>query len=144
MDKAVDTLCGAGTPTPPTAQPSPSVTWTSVPITSIGSTNLRTPSTFAYTIPNVIPSTAEEVLIYAFLQSGNANPNIAQHVKIFTQEGSSSYEKYLFVKSWDQNAINTNSDNMWFPMPSNRRILMTVTRDQGNNCAAELTAIGYR
>ena len=105
---------------------------------------MRTPSTFSYTIPNVIPSTAKEVLIYAFLQSGHANQGTRQNVKIFTQEGSNRYEKYLFVKSWNQNAINTNSDNMWFPMPSNRRIMMTVTIDQGNSCAAELNAIGYR
>ena len=104
---------------------------------------MRTPSTFSYTIPTVIPSTAREVLIYALLYTDYAN-YAAQHVKIFTQEGSDRYEKYLYVHGYPQRAINTNSDNMWFPMPSNRRIMMTVTRDQGGNCNAYLYAIGYR
>ena len=140
----MEALCGAGTATPPAVQPSPSVTWTSVPITSIGSTNLRTPSTFSYTIPNVIPSTAKEVLIYAILASGSANSNIAQHVKIFTQEGSNRYEQYLYNYGYGRVFVNTNSDNMWFPMPSNRRIMMTVAIDQGANCHAQMYAIGYR
>ena len=119
------------------------MTWTSVPITSIGTTDLRTPSTLTYTIPTVIPSTATDVLIYAVLHSGYANFG-GQHVKIFTQEETDKYEKYLYYFGYAQNAINTNSDNMWFPMPSNRRIMMTVTVDHGDNCHAELFAIGYR
>ena len=140
----MEALCGAGTATPPTVQPLPSVTWTSVPITSIGGTDLRTTSTFSYTIPNVIPSTAKEVLIYATLHSGTALSGVSQHVKIFTQEDSNLYEKYLYVLSFNQLAYNTNSDNMWFPMPSNRRIMMVVTRNEGPNCGAALHAIGYR
>ena len=140
----MEALCGAGTATLRAVQPSPLVNWTSVPITSIGSTNLRTPSTFSYTIPNVIPSTAKEVFIFALVHSGGATPTVNQHVKIFTQEGSNRYEQYLYIYTWNQAAINTNSDNMWFPMPSNRRIMMTVTRDQGTNCYAQMYAIGYR
>ena len=143
----MEALCGAGTATPPAFQPctcSASVNWTSVPITRIGGTNLRTLSTFSYTIPNVIPSTAKEVLVHASLHSGTALSGIPQHVKIFTQEESNRYEKYLYVLSFNQPAFNTNSDNMWFPMPSNRRIMMVVTRDEGPNCGAELHAIGYR
>ena len=100
-------------------------------------------ATFSYIIPDVIPSTAKEVLIYGLIKTGYANRGLSQDVKIFTQEGSSSYEKYLFVQSYNQEAINTNSDNMWFPMPSSGRIMMTVTVDQGENCFAGLYAIGY-
>ncbi len=38
----------------------------------------------------------------------------------------------------NENAVNTNSDNMWFPMPINRRIYMTVDRDIGTNCRSNL------
>ncbi len=119
-------------------------TWTSVPITSIGSSNLRHPNTFSFVIPNVIPSTAKNVLIYAVMSCGHANVANTLHLKIFTQDGSSKrFEKYLYMLTLNQNAYNTNSDNMWFPMPINRRIYMTVDRDIGTNCGAYLYAIGY-
>ena len=143
----METLCGASTATPPTVEPctcSPSVTWTSVTRTRIGSTNLRHPSTLSYSIPNVIPSTAKEVRIYISAQTGGSDRGAYQQLKIFTQEGSARYEQYLFLQSWAQNAINSNSENMWFPMPTNRRVYLTVQTDQGPNCEAELFAIGYR
>ena len=104
---------------------------------------MRTPSTYSYTIPNVIPSTAKEVLVYVSLYIGDAILAI-EHVKIFTQEGKNTYDKYLYVYSYPQSAVNGNSDNMWFPMPSKRRIMITITKDHGNNCYAQLFAIGYR
>ncbi len=119
-------------------------TWTSVPITSIGSTNLRHPNTFSFVIPNVIPSTAKNVLIYTAMQCGNANVGTWVYLKVFTQDGSNKrFEKYLYMFAGTQTAYNTNSDNMWFPMPINRRIYMTVDRDIGANCGAFLYAIGY-
>ncbi len=84
------------------------------------------------------------VLIYAIMHCGFANVFTTLHLKVFTQDGSSKrFEKYLYMLTWNQIAINTNSDNMWFPMPINRRIYMTVDRDVGTNCAAHLYAIGY-
>ncbi len=119
-------------------------TWTSVPITSIGSTNLRHPNTLSFVIPNVIPSTAKNVLIYTVMHCGHANVANTLHLKVFTQDGSSKrFEKYLYMLTWSQLAYNTNSDNMWFPMPINRRIYMKVDRDVGANCEAHLYAIGY-
>ena len=120
-------------------------TWTSVPLTIIGQTNMRHPGTLSYVIPSVIPSTAKNVLVYAIVRCGNASNRGPQHdVKIFTQDGSNTrYEKYLFMSSRTQDAINTNSDNMWFPMPINRRIYMTISSDSGTFCFARLNAIGY-
>ena len=119
-------------------------TWTSVPLTHIGGTNLRHPNTFSYVIPSVIPSTAKNVLVYAAMHCGTANRDVGEHIKIFTQDGSNMhYEKYLYVYTWNQSAINTNSDNMWFPMPINRRIYITVDKDAGPSCAAGVYAVGY-
>ncbi len=119
-------------------------TWTSVPRTYIGSTDLRHPNTFSFVIPNVIPSTAKNVLIYTVMFCGEANVANTLHLKVFTQDGSNKrFEKYLYMLTYSQVAYNTNSDNMWFPMPINRRIYMTVDRDVGTNCGAYLYAIGY-
>ena len=105
---------------------------------------MRHPSTFSYVIPSVIPSTAKNVLVYATIHCGHALPNVQQHIKIFTQDGSNMrYEKYLYMLTWNQGAINTNSENMWFPMPINRRIYMTVYKDAGTYCGAGLYAVGY-
>ena len=120
-------------------------TWTSLPMTDVGSSNLRSPSTMSYVIPNVIPTTAKNVLIYVTAHTGYANNGPLQHIKISTDRNGSDkhYEKYLYLHSYPQDAINTISDNMWFPMPANRRIYMTVTSDAGSNCLAQLYVIGY-
>ena len=139
LQEAVTALCGGTTVTAPTVRN----TWTSVPITSIGSTNMRHPNTFSYVIPSVIPSTAKNVLVYATMYTGYAI-SVPQSIKIYTQDGSNKhYEKYIYSRSYPQSAVNTNSENMWFPMPTNRRVYMTVTHDAGSNCGANLYVVGY-
>ena len=140
LQEAINTLCAGGTAvTVPTVRN----TWTSVPMTGIGGTSMRHPGTLSYVIPSVIPSIAKNVLVYATMYTGHAN-HVSQSIKVFTQDGSDKrYEKYLYSFSYSQNAINTNSGNMWFPMPTNRRIYMTVTHDAGANSAAHLNAVGY-
>ena len=140
LKEAVEALCEGTSVAIPTVRN----TWTSVPITSIGGTDLRHPNTFSFVIPSVIPSAAKNVLIYALMHCGHASHQITLHLKVFTQDGSNKrFEKYLYMLSLDQVAFNTNSDNMWFPMPVNRRIYMTVDRDVGTYCKAQLFAIGY-
>ena len=143
---ALDQLCGINQ-TSITAQPPPSwhspYNWTSVPKTHIGSSDLRDAATFSYPIPDSIPSSALEVLVYAGLHSGSTN-EVSNDFKIYTQIGDKRYEKYLYLESWEQNAINTNSDNMWFPMPPNRLVYLTVSVGLGDNAGVYLYTIGYR
>ena len=137
-------LCGSTTPAPISqCNCNYSATWTSVPLTTIGTSNLQHAGTLAYTIPRVIPSTAREVLVLASIYCGYT-PTIYQHIKIYTQQGTNHYEKYLFMFSHAQDAINTNSDNMWFPMTTNRRIYMEIPSAHGGHCGGLLKAIGYR
>ena len=136
----INALCGGNTAlTVPTVRH----TWTSVPITSVGSTNLRHPNTFSYVIPSVIPSTAKNVLVFAAIHCGTANAGVSQQIKVFTQDGPKHYEKYVYMLTYNQPAYNTNSENMWFPMPTNRRIYMTVLKDTGANCGAQVFVTGY-
>ncbi len=46
--------------------------------------------------------------------------------------------------SWNQNAFNSNSENMWFPMPPNRRVYLTVPEAYGVKAMAFISVIGYR
>ena len=146
LKAAIESMCGNSIPTssPPLIQQyDHPVNWTSVTKTHIGSSNLRHVSTITFTIPNIIPSDAKEVLIFVSVESGRARNGHAQDLKIFTQIGSTRYEKYLTVLAYPQEAWNTNSDNMWFPMPPNRRVYLTVPAVHGGNVGARLFAIGH-
>ena len=142
LKEAVEALCEGTSVSIPTVRN----TWTSVPITSIGSNFLRHVNTFSFALPSgaTIPSDAKNVLIYAVMRSGYSNRGITYHLKIFTKDSNHKYfEQYLYMYTYNQVAVNTNSDNMWFPMPIDRRIYMTVARDGGASCYAELFVIGY-
>ena len=148
LSEAIQQLCGSSVTAAPGQQQqcncSYPVTWTSVRMTRIGSTNLRHAGTLAYIIPSVIPSSANEVLVLANIRCGNSSPGPHQYIKIYTQQETRHYEQYILMESWTQNAINTNSDNMWFPMPTNRRVYIEVPTAHGIDCLAKLEAIGYR
>ena len=98
----------------------------------------------SYVIPAVIPSSAKAVLIYGFLESGYSNRDVVQDITIFTEgvRGYPRYKKYLFVHSYDQHAWSFNSDDMWFPMPSNRRVYVQYPK-YISGCSLTLSAIGY-
>ena len=126
-------------------QQSPAVTWTSVPMTEIGSFDLQHTGTLAYDIPSVIPDGAWEVLVLATAHAGCAGPNDCVHyIKIYTQENSDHYEKYVVVKSYNQDAWSTNSDNLWFPITSDRKIFVEFTTDHSGRMNFTLHAIGHR
>ena len=147
LKKTLEEVCTENPPTTPTTtelQCSCSVNWTSVPFAQIGTTNLKHAATLSFTIPSIVPSSAREVLIHTAFSTGSSNNGPQQFIKIFTQIGTAKYEKYLLMHSYPQNAINTNSDNMWFPMPPNRRIYLTLQTAVGHNSGAWLHAIGYR
>ena len=154
LSEAVQALCGNSTP-PPMTQPTPvqqqcdcsiAVNWTSVSMTQIGSSQLRQTGTLAYDIPSVIPSSAKEVLMLASVFVGTTGPssNGLHYIKIYTEQNSIQYEKYLMIYSWPHNAINTNSDNLWFPMTTSRQVFVKLSVAHTGYLRFHLHAIGYR
>ena len=151
--KAMIEVCSGNTISPPT-MPTPQqfyspFNWTSVPLTSVGTLNFQHDTAPSFTIPSVIPSSAREVLIHAGVFSVTCIKGLLLDIKVFTQIGTTRYEKYLLLNSCDQAATNTNFDNMWFPMPPNRRIYLTIPAvpapgAHGRDAGARLFAIGYR
>ncbi len=138
-------MCGNKTSKPPVVPACNfQVNWTSVTKFLIGASDLTRVGTFSYEISDMIPSSAREVLIHATLNSGNSNNEPTQDIKIFTQIGENRYEQYIFSHSYPQMELNTNSDNMWFPMPPNRRVYLTVTTAFRSNAGAQIYVIGYR
>ena len=124
---------------------SAAVTWTSVPITKVASSLLRQTGTQSYDIPSVIPSSAKEVLVLADVQAGYSGPNdVIHYVKIYTQQNSHKFEKYIVLKSYHQSAWSVNSDNLWFPMTANRKVYVESSRAHTMNLKLNLNVIGYR
>jgi len=139
----IEGMCSStSSPTPPPYSP---YKWTSVTRTSIGSSTLRHAGTLSFSIPSVIPSSAREVLIYFRVVDGNNRRGPSNDIKIFTQIGTTKYEKYLYLNSWPSTggSHNTNSDNMWFPMPPNRMVYLHVPSAHGLWVSLRLLAIGY-
>jgi hypothetical protein len=103
------------------------------------------PETLTYPIPGVIPSTAHEVLVYATVKAGWNDQPFTIDLKFFTQIGGIKYEKYLPLVAYHQDAVNTNSDNMWFPMPPDRQFfLYAPATNQGSYNSCVINIIGYR
>ena len=119
--------------------------WTSVPMTRIAYSTLRHTGTLAYDIPSMIPSSAREVLMLASIQTGYSGPrDRVQYIKIYTQQNHRHFEKYIMVKSYDQGAWSTNSDNLWFPMTPSRQVFVELTTTHYGNILFTLHVIGYR
>ena len=118
--------------------------WISVQRTVIGSSTLREATTNAYVIPDIIPSSAREVLVFVGANIGYSNIGPYSDLKIFTQIGTTQYEKYLRLYSYNQVAYNSNSENMWFPMPPNRKVYLTVPKPYGESVVIGFYVIGYR
>jgi len=120
-------------------------TWTSVPLTKIGTSDLQSGGTIHYQIPDVIPDAAKEVFIHVAAFQGNTylDRELNDFLKIYTVNGYNTYEQYLYLYGYPQDAVNTNSDNMWFPMSSNRSIYLEVPVVNGPHCWVGLYAIGY-
>ncbi len=124
---SVDSLCGeVNASLPPTPIRN---TWTSVPKTNVAFNNLNQAATFSYIIPSVIPLDAKNILILVYAGIGppkNGLHGVGGDVIIFTQDGSNEhYEQYMYLSAWI-GTWRAQTDNMWFPMPANRRIYITV------------------
>ncbi len=121
------------------------VTWTSVSRRQIGYTNFRSTGTLSYEIPDIIPDDAIEVLVYAYFRA-EISSGSESHFKIYTEgDEGEEYAKYItLVPDNSRGGWDTNSDNMWFPMTSSRRIFLTVPNALSNNIYGYLYAIGYR
>lgn len=96
-------------------------------MTEIGFTSLLEAATLSFTIPTVIPANAREVMIEVAIFTGNTNGHPITYIKVFTQIRSTRYEKYLsYIPFPTKTSYSTNSDNMWFPMPPNGIIYVTI------------------
>ena len=137
-------MCGimnVSTLSPP---PDPEVEWVSLPLTQIGIVNMLTTSTQSFIIPNTVPATAKEVLVYSYVTMGTA-ANLFSQMKIYTEASTiQQFAMYLPIMTYDQNAYSTVSDNMWFPNPSNGRVYVQLSEPHAGYVYGYVNIIGYR
>ena len=121
------------------------VTWKSVPITLIGNTDFRSRGTLSYEIPSIIPDEAMEVLIYAYFYKRSSSGSTS-HFKIHTEgDDGEEYAKYITLTPYSYSySHSSNTDNLWFPMPSSRRIFLNVPNALSSSIGGLLYVIGYR
>ena len=54
------------------------------------------------------------------------------------------FVKYLSIRTWNQIAFSSVSENMWFPLTSNRRLYVKLSVALTGNLAGYVNIIGYR
>ena len=96
-------------------------------------------------ISTIVPNNATDVLFYVYVEAGYSDKIVQQDLKLYTANDTKQFEKYLRITGYPkQVAFNTNSENMWFPMPDNRLVYLQVPHMQGDAVILELFLIGYR
>ncbi len=120
------------------------VTWTSVDRTQISSTNFRSTGTLSYEIPALIPDDAIEVLLYVDFRAASSSGSTS-HFKIYTEEDDGKeYAKYITLRTGSRSYWYVNTDNLWFPMTSSRRVFLNVPNALSGTIHGSLYVIGYR
>ena len=142
LTAAFNDLCNVNTtPAQPCTCP---VEWESFDMIQIGTINMQSTNTQSFVIPAAVPSTATEVLVYVYVIKGNSE-SVSSNMKIYTESSPTRrFEKYLTIRTWSQNALATVSENMFFPMPSNRRVYIRLPNAHPRNVYGFVNIIGYR
>ena len=126
---------------------SESATWTPVaktPISPAEGLTLENATTFNFQIPDIIPLAAREFMVYGIVKCGTAHLQRAGDIILYVMHNGLQFEKFLYMHSYEQAAWNTNSDNMWFPMPADRLLHVEITVAIPGTCRALFSTIGYR
>ena len=118
--------------------------WTPIAVMPINETASLVAGTYQHTIPSAVPDTAREILLYATVFCGLTTPHLNSDIALYTVEGDQRFGMYLRMHGWGQSAINTNSDNIWLPMPSNHLLYVEVPATYSGICGFRISATGYR
>jgi len=122
------------------------VKWTPTPKILLGSLPANLLTTVVFPIPASIPTTAKEVLVYAYIRTGYNAPGEADiEFMIYTEESGVRYAHYLFAHWYPQNAWSYNSGTFWLPITSAREIRVTSSGTAApGNWVGQIFIIGYR
>ena len=116
----------------------------------LGNIDLNTPGTtqeFSFSGTGV-PSDAREILVYITLATAhNASTDTDVELTVWTSDGKQDYKKYLYGRAYNQQAWSYNSQNMFFPATSDKKLRVSVAYSNSpgsGNMSSVLYVIGYR
>ena len=103
-----------------------------------------TATTHSINIPtSIVPDSAKEMLIYAYVYGrGTATYNTVTNLDFYVVQDGVTHLKRMFLYEV-VNQYTVNSDNMWFPVPSNRLLYFNVPHVFSQSTAYGY-ALGYR
>ena len=83
--------------------------------------------------------------MYATVRCGwSSSTHMEADIEYYVEVNGVRYKHYLHMYGYRQGAYNTNSDNMWFPMPSNRMLHVEVPLEFTGHCTSVARVIGHR
>ena len=95
-----------------------------------------------------VPSDAREILVYITLATGhNASTDTDVELTLWTSDGKQDYKKYLYGRAYNQQAWSYNSQSMFFPATSDKKLRVSVAYSNSpgsGNKMSTLYVIGYR
>mmetsp|Transcript_8384 Transcript_8384/g.13773 ORF Transcript_8384/g.13773 Transcript_8384/m.13773 type:complete len:203 (+) Transcript_8384:60-668(+) len=96
-----------------------------------------------FVIPKDIPNKCKKILVYMTFDSGGSTPDRYPNITIQVNAHYRVYKHYLQAHTYAQNAWAFNSDNVWLPMPKDRKITMFQSQVYGGNAGGSIRIIRY-
>ena len=119
--------------------------YTSIKSKLIGVFDYKSKSPTYLEIPEEIPSSAKSVLVLAYLSTGAEGPERTFMTELWTEIDGEKCKKAIRGTRYPQSAISYSSENMWFPIKTERRIHIQCDDIQSENCHnLEVFVLGYR
>ena len=104
---------------------------------------METKNVQIFPLPSSIPDSAKEFLVYAYFKAGYSKSAVA-NARFYTQDTNGQYSKYMRVRGYNQVAHTVTSDNMWFPLTSQKTLQLQLSHVMEGNVVGHVNVIGYR
>ena len=109
---------------------------------------LNTTVTINRDLPDTIPPTAKQILVYASMYIGSV-PTLPNYntVTIHTRQTTPEVKEFAHILGWEgytQSAVPFNSSTFWLPVTSERKIHTRNSRATTTNQGSKLIILGYR
>lgn len=121
--------------------------WNPIPLNfdnALGQIILTKGEVHDFALPEDLPKDTREVLLFVHVNIGWSKPNRPNFLKLFTQVDGRHYSHYLAFHTFEQNAISSNSDNVWLPMGTDRKVYVDVLSKCEHGGGGSVCLIGYR
>lgn len=97
-----------------------------------------------FSLPDDLPKNTREILLFVFVDIGWSKPKGLSFIKVFTKVDGVHHSHYIAMHIYDQNALSTNSNNVWLPMGSDRKVYVEILIKGKYGIEGSVYLIGYR